>query len=81
MLSILLSRVSNEWRRIKPVLISTRLFVTANSEVIRSITAMSPVTSTPTIKKSARNLAMLPPREKSQIAAINRRIANTNTNQ
>ena len=31
--SISLSRVSNEGRRIRPVLISTRLFVTANSEV------------------------------------------------
>ena len=61
MSSILLSRVSNEWRRIRPVLISTRLFVTANSEVRRSITALSAVMSAPTIKMSAKTFAMLPP--------------------
>ena len=33
-----------------PVLISTRLFVTANSEVCRWITALSPVEITPTIR-------------------------------
>ena len=52
--SILLSRVSNEWRRIRPVLITTRLLVTANSEVRRSIMGPSAVTNAPTIKMSAK---------------------------